>query len=59
MGFQAEKHLLQAGNSLLTQVNKIVIYFYMSGEQIEIIPRHIPLSRKKIMWYHIQVLVEV
>jgi hypothetical protein len=56
-GFQAGKHLLQARNGLLTQVNKIVIYVSMSGKEIEIIPRRIPFSRKSHV-VHIQVLVE-
>lgn len=57
-GFQAGKPLLRARNGLLIEVNKIVIYVYMSGEQIEIISQHIPCSRE-VMWYNIQVLVEM
>lgn len=57
-GFQAGKPLLQARNGLLIQVNKIVIYVYMSGKQIEIISQHIPCSGE-VMWYNIQVLVEM
>lgn len=57
-GFHAGKHLLQGRNGLLIQVNKIVIYVYMSGKQIEIIPGHISSSRE-IICYNIQVLVEI